>query len=247
VQIAHLENHGKHLEMHNQIFKAHYQKMDAMHQDISDIKQLLDPQFEPHGITPPSRAQSVISVPTVPPSTVLVAPEMYIQGQKSLADVQDLLEEVNTEIDDSVETDEKKEILRNVRAELEAVEERILVSMQRNKAKGAQIALAENVRQHHEERKFRRRSRQDSGYASISSMEIYQNPPSQISRRPTDSSVDSNGSAVSHQSPPQPQVSRCPTDSGESNWDAVTSAISQPIAGPSFSYYTIVKICEAEM
>ncbi len=250
MQIAHLENHGKYLEMHTRYFKAHDQKMDVIHQDIGHIRQLLDSQSQPRWITPHYRAQSVISVPAVSSSTAVVAPAMYIRGQESLANVQDLLEQVNTEIDDPAETYERKEVLRSVQAELEAVEERILISMQRNEAKGVQIALAESVRQHHEARKLRRRSRQDSAYASsIGSMETDQNPPSQISRRPTDSSEHSNWSAVSHQSPPPPQVYRRPSGSGGSNWSAVAlhAAKSRPISGPSSSHYTTVKVCEAEM
>ncbi len=243
MQIAHLKNHGKHLEMHTRYFQEHDQKLYAIHQDLGHIRQLLDSQFQPRGIPPLSRAQSVISVPAASSGTAVVAPGMYIQGQKSLVDVQDLLEQVNAKIDDPVETYEK-EILRSVRDELEAVEERILVSMQRNEAKGVQIALAESVRQHHEGCKHRRRSRQDSGYASsIGSMEIHQNSPSPISRRPTDSSVDSSWSAVSHPNRPLSQVHRNPTDSGDSNWFEVT----QTIARPNPSHYTTVKICEAEM
>lgn len=267
MQIAHLENHGKHLEKHNQHFQAQYEKMEAIH---DDIKQLLTPQFQPRWI---SRAQSVSSVPFASSSAVVIAPAMYCQGQKSLADVQDLLEQVNAEIGDPLRTDENKNVLRNVQAELEAVEERILKSIERNEAKGVQNVLAESVLREHQEARERRRSRQDSAYASsIASTETYQKLPSPISRRTTDSSGANwnavnheyspwpmsrpptyssgpNWNAVSHQETPPP-ISRRPTNSsGDWTWsaDVLRDATSQLVSGPSSSNITNVKICEAEM
>jgi hypothetical protein len=267
VQIAHLENHSKHLEKHNQHFQAQYKKMEAIH---DDIKQLLTSQFPPRGI---SRAHSVSSVPFASSSAVVIAPAMYFQGQKSLADVQDLLEQLNAEIDDALRSGENKKVLRNVQDELEAVEERILKSIERNEAKGVQNVLAESVLREHQEVRERRRSRQDSAYASsIASTETYQKQPSPISRRTTDSSgpnwnavnheyspwqtsrpptysSGSNWNAVSHQDTPPP-ISRHPTDSsGDPSWSAyvLQAATPQFISGPSSSDIASVKICEAEM
>ena len=265
MQIAHLEVHGKHLEKHTQHFQAHYEKMEAIHDDINDIKQLLVAETRPRWT---SRANSVISAPSASSSAVVIAPAMYFQGQKSLADVQDRLEQVNTEIDNPLRADENKKALQNVRDELEAIEERILKSMERNEAKGVQ-----NVLREHQEARQRRRSRQDSAYASsIASTETYQKQPSPISRRTTDSSgpnwnavnheyspwqmsrpptysSGSNWNAVSHQDTPPP-ISRHPTDSsGDPSWSAyvLQAATPQLISGPSPSDIASVKICEAEM
>lgn len=261
MQIAHLENHSKHLEKHDQHFQAQYKKMEAIH---DDIKQLLTSQFPPRGI---SRAHSVSSVPFASSSAVVIAPAMYFQGQKSLADVQDRLEQVNTEIDNPLRADENKKALQNVRDELEAIEERILKSMERNEAKGVQ-----NVLREHQEARQRRRSRQDSAYASsIASTETYQNLPLPISRRTTDSS-GANLNALNHEDPKSPMsrpltysswlgwdavshedpsspTSKRPRDSSVDTWgaDVLQLATSQPVSGPSSSYYTTVKICEAKM
>jgi hypothetical protein len=264
VQIAHLEVHGKHLEKHTQHFQAHYEKMEAIHDDINDIKQLLVAETRPRWT---SRANSVISAPSASSSAVVIAPAMYFQGQKSLADVQDRLEQVNTEIDNPLRADENKKALQNVRDELEAIEERILKSMERNEAKGVQ-----NVLREHQEARQRRRSRQDSAYASsIASTETYQNLPLPISRRTTDSS-GANLNALNHEDPKSPMsrpltysswlgwdavshedpsspTSKRPRDSSVDTWgaDVLQLATSQPVSGPSSSYYTTVKICEAKM
>jgi hypothetical protein len=149
---------------------------------------------------------------------------MYVQGQKSLADAQELLEQVTLGIDDPHRTDEEKKVLYSVHAELEDVEERILKSIERNEVKGVQNALAGNLLRQHQEARQLRRSRQDSAYASsIGSTETHQKPPSLISRRTT--------------------------ESGESRWSEVVlqAATTQPDPEQTFSPYTTENIYQAEI
>ncbi len=152
-QISHLESHGESLEVHTKYFQRQDQRLQKHSEDLQkqgqQIKEtrdiLLSAKSEPRWITPHPRAQSVMSMPVASSSSAVVAPEMYVQGHKSLADVQDLLEQVNSEIDDLQRDENEKNVLRNIQAELEDVEERILKSIERNGAKGVQNALAENV------------------------------------------------------------------------------------------------------
>jgi hypothetical protein len=118
-------------------------------------------QQEPRFLSQNSRAQSVINVSSASSSSAVAHTELYFQTRKQLADVEDLLEQVSSEIHDPQRTEEEKVVLRNVQNELEDVEERINKSLERNEAKGVQIA-----RQNRENRERRRSGvpvRQDSG------------------------------------------------------------------------------------
>ncbi|KAE8441961.1 hypothetical protein EG329_004128 [Mollisiaceae sp. DMI_Dod_QoI] len=210
-QISHLESHGESLEVHtkylqrqDQRLQKHSEDLQKQGQQIKEIRDiLLSAKYEPRWNTPHPRAQSVMSMPVASSSYAVVAPEMYVQGQKSLADVQDLLEQVNSEIDDLQRDENEKNVLRNIQAELEDVEERILKSIERNGAKGVQNALAEN----------------DSAYASsISSIDAQRNSHSSYS------SGSSNWNAIAGRRSSQVSIPKGPLQSlGGSNWNAAGS------------------------
>jgi hypothetical protein len=148
-----------------------------------------------------SRAHSVIEIPTGSSSTngpAVVAPTIYEQGQKSLNEVQELLDQLSSDLESSKTTDEERAALESVQDELESEEIRILNSIERNQIKGVQNAM------HRHHARKQRVSRQDSGYySSIGSVE-YQPQSSQISRRPTESSVETSGEVIFSSSYAQP-------------------------------------------
>lgn len=133
----------------------------------------------------------MIEIPTGLPSTsrtAVVAPTIYEQGQKSLNEVQELLDQLSSELDDdSKNTVEHRAVLKGVHDELENEERRILNSIERNQIKGVQNAIQRQLAR-------KRRLSRDSGYnSSIGSAEFHQ---PLTSRRPTESSVDSNYDSI---------------------------------------------------
>lgn len=201
-QIAHLESHGKHLEVQAATLRQHGQYLQRQDERIQKIHDFIFLQQEPRWLNQNPRAQSVINVPSASSSSAIAHTEVYFQTRKQLSDVEDLLEQVSSEIHDPQKTEEEKVVLRSVQKELKDVEERINKSLERNEAKGVQIA-----RQNPENRERRRSKvplRQDSGYpASISSFDI---------QRTSQYSVSSASSISSTVAGKRPSQSSIPQD-----------------------------------
>lgn len=266
--IAHLEKHGQYLEAHTTLLQRQDQHHQRLSQDIRELRDLLLAQGHPR--RPNSRTQSVTDVHVTTSNSAVVDPEIYIQTQKQLVNVQGLLDEVSSELNDPRRSEDEKAVLRDIQNELEAVEERILKSIERNEVKGVQNALAQSIlREHREIRQIRRSfasgvSRTDSGYpSSISSdtrFSISSNasnshePPyspvgSPIS--PTLQSSYSQGESSSSATIPRKPVARetrqSSVSSGTSYFSQVVQASTQQYAGSTPDVYRSAPICQAEM
>lgn len=135
-----------------------------------------------------SRSYSAVDYRPSTPTNVILKPEIYEEDLKSYIDVTELLVSVSRAEAES-RSIEEQEIVSQIKAESIDARNRIQVSIERNKSKGAQIARAEIPQSSRGSRKRPESESGDSGYAtSVRSFQLHENhwfTPASSSRQPT--------------------------------------------------------------
>lgn len=218
IQIAHLEKIGKSQDQQDQKLADLIREVQLLRQDI----------HHPHTSNYHARSYSAVECGRPPtPTNVVLEPAMYEEGRKSFIDVTDFLDSVSrVEAESHSMSAEEQEIVSKIKSEYINSRNRIQVSIERNKSKGAQIARAEIPQSSESSRK--RTESEDSGYAtSVRSLDPSETPwsyPASSSRQPTNRASGSSEQTWNWPTFPRPS-SRRPSE--ESSGVSTVLTVSQ--------------------